>query len=119
MSADGEHAAIRQMWQGGPLRNWSESKTALTPIRHVEGFVGSYACSSCRKTCNGVYRVREDFSWLCGPCKEMSKRRSEDHRKDGGVPRMATGGRGDRAPALKRYREKVSLFPVASARAAP
>jgi len=34
---------IRRMWEGGPLRNWSDRKTTLTPIsHHRSGFVGAY-----------------------------------------------------------------------------
>jgi hypothetical protein len=63
-------ASIRAMWEGGPRRLWSPSKTTLTPMGYAEGgFVGSYVCGQCLATSSGVYRVREEQKWLCGPCK--------------------------------------------------
>lgn len=63
-------ASIRAMWEGGPLRQWSASKTTLTPMGYAEGgFVGSYVCGQCLATSSGVYLVREEQKWLCGPCK--------------------------------------------------
>ena len=63
-------ASIRAMWEGGPLRQWSASKTTLTPMGYAEsGFVGSYICGQCLATSSGVYFVREDQKWLCAPCK--------------------------------------------------
>lgn len=61
---------LKAMWGCGPLRRWSASKSTLTPMGYAEGgFVGSYACGQCRKPCDGVYFVREEQKWLCGPCK--------------------------------------------------
>ena len=58
------------MWERGPLRHWSATKTTLTPMGYAEGgFVGSYVCAGCRKPCGGVYLVREEQRWLCGQCK--------------------------------------------------
>ena len=63
-------ASIRTMWEGGPLRRWSASKTTLTTMGDAGGgFVGSYVCAGCRTPCDGVYLVREEQKWLCGRCK--------------------------------------------------
>ena len=62
--------SVKAMWEGGPLRRWSATKANLTPMGHAEdGFVGSYVCAECRQPCDGVYFVREEQRWLCGPCK--------------------------------------------------
>jgi hypothetical protein len=66
-------ASIRAMWEGGPLRQWSSSKTTLTPTGYAEGgFAGSYVCGQCLATSSGVYRVREEQKWLCAPCKSTA-----------------------------------------------
>jgi hypothetical protein len=60
----------RAMCEGGPLCLWSPSKTTLTPMGYAQGgFVGCYVCGSCLETSSGVYLVREEQKWLCGPCK--------------------------------------------------
>jgi hypothetical protein len=69
-----EPKAVRRMWEGGPLRSWSPTKTTLATLAHARGgFVGSYACDLCRRSCDGVYSLKEEQKWLCGACK--SKRR--------------------------------------------
>src|SRR5579864_8440826 len=56
--------------KGGPLRNWSDGKTTLTPMSHHRGgFVGAYVCERCLGACDGVYLAREEPKWLCGACK--------------------------------------------------
>jgi hypothetical protein len=65
---------IKAMWDCGPLRRWSTSKTTLTPMGYAKGgFVGAYVCWRCRTPCDGLYLVREgpgeELKWLCGPCK--------------------------------------------------
>jgi hypothetical protein len=60
---------VRQMWEGGPLRRWSQAKTPQTPMGHSTGFVGSYVCGQCLEPSEGVYRLREPQGWLCGACK--------------------------------------------------
>jgi hypothetical protein len=67
------HSEIRQMWQSGPLRRWSRTKTTQTPLGYFEGFVGSYVCARCSEPCEGVYRLREPKKWVCGPCKRKLK----------------------------------------------
>ena len=62
--------SVRAMWGTGPLRRWSPSKTTYTPMSHAEGgFVGSYICAGCWELFDGLYLVREEQKWLCGPCK--------------------------------------------------
>ncbi len=66
--------SVKVMWNSGPLRRWSTSKTSLTPMGYAEGgFVGSYVCAGCRKPCDGVYLVREEQRWLCGPCRSKTQ----------------------------------------------
>ena len=60
---------IRQMWDFGPLRRWSPTKTTQTPLGYSVGFVGSYICERCSEPCDGVYRLREPKKWVCGDCK--------------------------------------------------
>ena len=64
----------RQMWNGGPLRRWSATKSTKTPIGYSDGFVGSYVCAECLESCEGVYRVREPLKWLCGACRNKAGR---------------------------------------------
>ena len=66
----GQRVSLQREWAGGPLRNWSATKTTRTPLGHARGgFVGSYACDLCLRTCDGVYWLREAQRWLCGACK--------------------------------------------------
>jgi len=77
-----EQCEIRAMWQGGPFRRWSPSKTTQTTIGYARGgFVGSYVCSGCWKPSDGVYHAKEDQKWLCGPCRKRVRTRS---RAEGG-----------------------------------
>ncbi len=67
----GDHVAVKRMWDGGPFRRWSATKTTHTPMGYaMGGFVGSYVCGECYEPCDGVYLVREEQNWLCGACKE-------------------------------------------------
>ena len=48
------------MWEGGPLRNWSDCKTTLTPMSHnLGGLVGAYVCERCLGSCDGVYLAKK------------------------------------------------------------
>lgn len=61
---------VVRMWSGGPLRHLGPVKTPTTPLRHArECFVGAYVCDRCHESSDGVYRLREEQSWLCGGCK--------------------------------------------------
>jgi hypothetical protein len=57
------------MWQGGPLREWSDEKqdgfiSYEDPKRGVYGFAGDYVCDDCGETFCGVYQYRG--KWICG-----------------------------------------------------
>lgn len=69
MTTEIPEVITKSMWNGGPFRRWSLSKTTVTPIRAKSGFVGSYVCAWCLTPCDGVYLAREEQKWLCGPCK--------------------------------------------------
>lgn len=61
---------VIRMWSGGPFRHWSAIKSSLAPMGYATGgFVGSYVCGQCKRSCEGVYLVREEQEWLCGVCK--------------------------------------------------
>lgn len=63
---------VIRMWSGGPFRHWSATKSSLAPMGYATGgFVGSYVCGLCKRSCEGVYLVREEHSWLCGGCKRV------------------------------------------------
>lgn len=61
--------AIREMWPGGPFRQYSD-----TPINGwipyaLGGYVNMYVCRLCQNPApKGVYGPE----WLCGPCKAQS-----------------------------------------------
>jgi hypothetical protein len=70
---------IQRMWEGGPLRQFSDSNTRpkgkgswmaySSPI--LTGWTGSYVCDECRVPVAGVYRVVS--LWLCSGCREKMK----------------------------------------------
>jgi len=65
----------KRMWQGGPLREWSETKTPATSMSYGKvGYAGRYGCDRCLKAVNGVYLVQETSSsagmWLCSDCRQ-------------------------------------------------
>ena len=62
---------LRQMWVGGPLRNWSPEREDGT-LAHATGFVGAYVCSACWNPVHGVYRVPPGV-WVCPECRERGK----------------------------------------------
>ena len=69
-NCDSAQAQVIRMWEGGPLRYWSLSKTSKTPSTYAQGcFAGSYVCDRCLESCDGVYALREEQRWLCGACK--------------------------------------------------
>lgn len=56
---------IREMWQAGPLRQWSEDRF-LRAIPYAKGgYVGRYVCKTCKKRVFGVYEPQ----WLCSACR--------------------------------------------------
>ncbi len=67
---------VRLMWEGGPLRLWSESANSRCPILFsaaISGFVGAFVCEECLKPSGGVYQSRgKEQKWVCGVCNEKS-----------------------------------------------
>lgn len=63
-----ESVTVREMWPGGPLRQFS-----LTPVPNwipyaTGGYVGPYVCRRCRLASpKGLY----DPEWLCSACKSQ------------------------------------------------
>lgn len=64
----------RRMWEGGPLRKWSEARPTGKFINYAQGgYAGSYVCEQCQMSCDGVYRVTTKCGqqeWLCGKCRK-------------------------------------------------
>jgi hypothetical protein len=54
---------VRQMWEGGPLRQFSETAKGWIPYS-TGGYVGSYVCRACFSDCKGVYEPE----WRCAAC---------------------------------------------------
>jgi len=69
---------IRRMWEGGPLRQWSETRHGGNWLASDRGgFTGSYVCGECRQPCDGVYLARHVQKWLWGACKAAVATRQE------------------------------------------
>lgn len=68
-----QRPATRRMWEGGPLRQFSETEAKSHYIAYsgpfLTGYAGSYVCDRCLRPSAGVYIVKEQHSWLCGKCK--------------------------------------------------
>jgi hypothetical protein len=61
---DSSPTEIKQMWPGGPLRQYSNQRPASNWIPYDGvGYVGSYVCNSCGKVTSGVYQTLE--GWMC------------------------------------------------------
>jgi len=79
------YVQIRRMWEGGPLRQWSEKRTNRTGIALASGgFGGCYVCDGCRMPVKGIYLLRGeslpcriDFGWVCQPCRRAVRPRKE------------------------------------------
>jgi hypothetical protein len=71
-----QQAATRRMWNGGPLRQFSEAQVKSHYVAYcspiLTGYAGSYICDGCQEPCAGVYLVRPFGIWLCGACKKGS-----------------------------------------------
>jgi hypothetical protein len=72
---------VRRMWDGGPLRQFSETQASGHYIRYsgrfLTGFAGAYVCDRCRRPCGGVYLTylsETGQEWLCGGCKNQKQR---------------------------------------------
>jgi hypothetical protein len=68
-----EPDGVRRMWNGGPLRQFSDTQAKSHYIaysgRFLTGYAGSYVCDRCRRPSPGVYLFKETHQWLCGGCK--------------------------------------------------
>ena len=75
------HIEIRRMWSSGPLRLFCSGNTRPSgnfipyASKNLGGYAGSYVCESCRKTCDGVYRVGNQ--WLGGCCRKSKEETAE------------------------------------------
>jgi hypothetical protein len=64
---------IRRMWEGGPVRQWSEK--ACSGANHyyespqMKGYAGAYVCDRCKKAGLGVYYDKGSGEWICGTCR--------------------------------------------------
>ena len=62
-----EIVPTRRMWEGGPVRQFSESRTkgGWMPL-NSGGFAGPYVCSRCHSAVSGVYGPTQ--GWICADC---------------------------------------------------
>jgi hypothetical protein len=70
----------RRMWNGGPLRQFSNTQAGGHYIRYsnrfLTGFAGSYVCDRCQRPSAGVYLSKPSKTrneWLCGGCKPSKR----------------------------------------------
>lgn len=63
---------VRRMWEGGPLRQWSDKSHGsgwnYYENSQMKGYAGSYVCGKCSNPVVGVYRV-DAGDWICAACK--------------------------------------------------
>jgi hypothetical protein len=73
-----EMKGVCRMWEGGPLRQFSETQANSHYIAYsgpfLTGYAGSYVCDQCQRPCAGVYFIKEIRKWLCGGCKKKLRR---------------------------------------------
>ena len=64
---------VKRMWNGGPLRQFSEIRGASgwTPY-DGGGYAGSYICDGCKEAVVGVYRAKDGL-WYCAGCTGTRK----------------------------------------------
>ena len=69
---------IRRMWDGGPLRQFSQTQVSSHYSGYygaiLRGYAGSYICDQCKRPSGGVYFCYLSESrkeWLCGRCKNQ------------------------------------------------
>lgn len=81
MRDDGSHQernGVRRMWEGGPLRQFSQTQVGGHYIRIssplLTGYAGSYVCDRCLRPSAGVLRPPTLQEWLCGGCKAQIRR---------------------------------------------
>jgi len=70
----------RRMWNGGPLRQFSNIPAGGHYIRYssrfLTGLAGAYVCDRCQRPSAGVYLSKPSktrHEWLCGACKPSKK----------------------------------------------
>jgi hypothetical protein len=69
-------AAVR-MWEGGPLRQFSE--TSISGRTQYQshwrsGFAGRYICDECQKPVVGVTLSKGSSTWCCADCGSRPER---------------------------------------------
>jgi hypothetical protein len=68
---------IKRMWEGGPLRRWSDGPQGRGWTSYqsptLRGFAGSYVCEACQASVAGVYYVPCALQWLCAARKKAAK----------------------------------------------
>ena len=75
----------KRMWEGGPLRQFSDKQIASNFIFYsgagFEGYAGSYVCDECQRPTPGVYElkvgVQASREWFCGTCREAQRPKQE------------------------------------------
>lgn len=71
---------VKRMWDGGPLREWSETRPSPHWIPYGKGgYVNSYYCEHCQRPVPGVYQVQS--RWICGTCKAEQKPKAAEHEQ--------------------------------------
>jgi DNA-directed RNA polymerase subunit RPC12/RpoP len=70
---------IRQVWPGGPFRNYAVNRPNPRWIPYGDGFVSSYVCAACRKDVKGVHQTQD--GWMCGECRSSAKCNSRESKK--------------------------------------
>ncbi len=71
-------AEIHQMWEDGPLREFSEQKPVgdgrWIPYfgPSLRGFVSQYVCGGCKMPVVGVYSSKCSGKWVCAACLELT-----------------------------------------------
>lgn len=69
---------VRRMWEGGPLRQFSDTQVSSHYVGYsgpiLKGYAGSYVCDRCQRPCAGVYPSHPSETqreWLCGGCRKL------------------------------------------------
>ncbi len=64
---------VKRMWNGGPLRQFSEGRgTASWTAYDGGGYAGSYICDSCSEAVLGLYLAIPGI-WVCADCRRRAK----------------------------------------------
>ena len=75
-----EIVPTRRMWEGGPVRQFSESRTKAgwMPL-NSGGFAGPYVCSRCHSAVSGVYGPTQ--GWICAECIGLDGKARRENAK--------------------------------------